>query len=67
VNSIKVILLNHEDHFLYKFIDKDESLHFIIDFDLSILNTIFSKFLDTQVKNLLYHTFRDVCLKIFLK
>ncbi len=49
-NDIEAIFTDCEDHFLYKFTDGNESLCFIIDFNLSVkmLNAISSKFSDKQ-------------------
>ncbi|RIA91042.1 hypothetical protein C1645_822619 [Glomus cerebriforme] len=50
VDDIEAIFSDHEGHFLYKFINEDELLHPIIDFDLSVetLNAINSKISDKQ-------------------
>ena len=68
-DSIETIFLDREGHFLHEFIDGDEPLYPVIDFDLpvEILNTITSKLSDKQAKNLLYNAFRNTCLEIFPK
>jgi len=68
-DGIKAILSKHEGHFLYEFIDGDELLHLVIDFDLpiEILNVITSKLSYSQIKNLLYYAFKDIYLKVFSK
>ena len=52
MNSIEVILLNYKGHSLHEFINKDEPLCPVIDFDLpiKILNAISPKLSDTQMK-----------------
>jgi len=67
-----VIYLNNKqgsDYSLYEIIDDNDLLHPIINFNLliEILDVIISKLLDSQTKNLLYHTFKNTCLEIFLK
>ena len=68
-NKIEVILLDHEGHFLYKFINSDEAFCSVINFNLpmEILNAISLKLLDKQAKNTLCNAFRNVCLEIFSK
>src|SRR6266542_3395843 len=68
-DEIEAILSDREGHSLHKFIDGDEALHSVIDFDLPMetLNTISPKLLDKQAKNTLCNAFKDVCLKIFPK
>ncbi|RIA98097.1 hypothetical protein C1645_813138 [Glomus cerebriforme] len=68
-DEIEAILLEHESHSLHEFIDGNEPFHPIIDFDLPIemLNTITPKLSYSQAKNLLCHTFRDICLEAFSK
>ncbi|CAB4411310.1 unnamed protein product [Rhizophagus irregularis] len=68
-DRIEAILTDHEGHSLHEFIDGDEPLHPIIDFDLPVetLNAITLKLSDKQAKNLLYCAFRDTCLEIFPK
>src|SRR3954447_15111647 len=50
-NEIEVILSDCEGHFLHKFIDGDESLQLIIDFDLpqEVLDTIELKLTSKEV------------------
>ncbi len=67
-----MIYLNNKqgsDYSLYEIIDDNDLLHPIINFNLliEILDVIISKLLDSQTKNLLYHTFKNTCLEIFLK
>src|SRR6266496_3213221 len=66
-DGIEAIFSEHEGHSLHEFIDGDEPLCPIIDFDLPIetLNTIFPKLSDNQAKNILCNAFKEVCLKIF--
>ena len=68
-NKIKAIFSDCKGHSLHEIIDRNKPLCSIIDFDLSIeiLNAITLKLLYSQVKNLLYHVFRDICLKVFSK
>ncbi|RIA86443.1 hypothetical protein C1645_829257 [Glomus cerebriforme] len=65
-NEIEVILSDHEGHSLYEYIDGDEPVRPIIDFDLPIetLNAITPKLSYSKAKNLLCHAFRDVCLEV---
>ncbi len=66
-DGIEAIFSEREGHSLHEFIDGDESLRPIIDFDLPVetLNTIFLKFSDKQAKNILCNAFKKVCLEIF--
>ncbi len=68
-NRIEAILTDREGHSLHEFIDGDEPLRPIIDFDLPVetLNAITLKLLDKQAKNLLCCAFKDTCLEISLK
>ncbi len=68
-DGIETILADHEGHSLHEFIDSDEPLRLIIDFDLPVetLNAITPKLSDKQAKNLLCYAFRDTCLEIFSK
>ena len=61
-NEIEAILSEHEGHSLHEFIDGNEPLRPVIDFDLPIetLNVITPKLSYAQAKNLLCHAFRDV-------
>ena len=66
-DEIEAILTEREGHFLHEFIDGDEPLRPVIDFDLPIetLNAITPKLSGGQVKNSLCCAFRDTCLEIF--
>src|SRR5215216_416212 len=66
-DEIEAILSDREDHSLHEYIDGDEPLRPIIDFDLLVetLDAITPKLSDKQVKNLLCCAFRDTCLEIF--
>ena len=68
-DEIEAILSEREGHSLHEFIDGDESLRPIIDFDLpeDTLNAITPKLTCNQAKNLLCCVFRDTCLEIFPK
>jgi len=68
-DEIEAILSDHEGYSLYEYIDSDEPLWPIIDFDLSveILNAISPKLSGKQAKNLLCCAFRDTCLENFPK
>src|SRR3954463_7253115 len=68
-DEIEAILSDREGHSLHEFIDGDDPLHPIIDFDLpeDTLNAITPKLMRKQAKNLLCCAFRDTCLKIFPK
>ena len=68
-DEIEVILSECEGHFLHEFIDGDEPLRPIIDFDLpeDTLNAITLKLTCNQAKNLFCYVFRDTCLEIFPK
>ena len=68
-DGIEAILSEREGHSLHEFIDGDESLRPIIDFDLpeDTLNAITPKLTCNQAKNLLCCVFRDTCLEIFPK
>src|SRR6266540_830169 len=54
-DNIEAIFSDREGYFLYEFIDGDEPLRPVIDFDLLVetLNTITPKLSDKQAKNLL--------------
>ncbi|CAI2195539.1 16901_t:CDS:1, partial [Funneliformis geosporum] len=60
-DEIEAILSDHKSHFLHEYIDDDEPLRSIIDFDLPIemLNAISSKLSDKQAKNTFCNAFRD--------
>ncbi|CAI2189459.1 11447_t:CDS:2, partial [Funneliformis geosporum] len=64
-DEIEAILSDREDHSLHEFIDGDELLRSVIDFDLLVetLNTIIPKLSDKQAKNLFCCAFRDICLE----
>ncbi|CAB4390837.1 unnamed protein product [Rhizophagus irregularis] len=66
-NEIEAILTEREGHSLHEFIDGDEPLRPVIDFDLSIetLNAITPKLSGGQAKNSLCYAFKDTCLEIF--
>uniref|UniRef100_U9T848 NrS-1 polymerase-like helicase domain-containing protein n=1 Tax=Rhizophagus irregularis (strain DAOM 181602 / DAOM 197198 / MUCL 43194) TaxID=747089 RepID=U9T848_RHIID len=66
-DEIEAILTEREGHSLHEFIDGDEPLRPVIDFDLPIetLNAITPKLSGGQAKNSLYCAFRDTCLEIF--
>ncbi|GES76855.1 hypothetical protein GLOIN_2v1770262 [Rhizophagus clarus] len=66
-DEIEAILTEREDHSLHEFIDGDEPLRPVIDFDLPIetLNAITPKFPGDQARNSLRCAFRDTCLEIF--
>ncbi|GES80542.1 hypothetical protein GLOIN_2v1770262 [Rhizophagus clarus] len=68
-DEIEAILTEREGHSLHEFIDGDEPLHPVIDFDLPIetLNAITPKLSDSQAKNSLCCAFRDTCLEVFPK
>ena len=68
-DEIEAILSDREEHSLHEFIDGDEPLRPIIDFDLPIetLNAISPKLSEKQAKNILCNAFRDVCLEVFSK
>ncbi|RGB22951.1 hypothetical protein C1646_775244 [Rhizophagus diaphanus] len=68
-DEIEAILSKREGHSLHEFIDGDEPLRPIIDFDLpeDTLNAITPKLTRNQAKNLLCCVFRDTCLEIFPK
>src|SRR3954468_23434068 len=68
-DEIEAILSEREGHSLHEFIDGDEPLRPIIDFDLPIerLNATSPKLSSGQAKNLLCYAFKDTCLKIFPK
>ncbi len=68
-DKIKVILSDHEGHFLHEFIDGDEPLHSFIDFNLpvEILNAITPKLSGSQAQNLLCYVFKNVYLEIYPK
>ncbi|RIA92097.1 hypothetical protein C1645_821177 [Glomus cerebriforme] len=65
-DEIETILTDRKGHSLHEFIDDDELLHPIIDFNLpvKILNAITPKLLNKHMKNLLYYVFRNTCLEI---
>src|ERR1043165_5279428 len=68
-DEIEAILSEREGHSLHEFIDGNEPLRPIIDFDLpeDTLNAITPKLTRNQAKNLLCCVFRDTCLEIFPK
>src|SRR6266542_6662226 len=68
-DEIEAILSEREGHFLHKFIDGDEALWPIIDFDLpqEVLDTIEPKLTRKEILDSLILAFRKICLEIFLK
>src|SRR5436190_2143710 len=68
-DEIEVIFSEHEGHFLHKFINEDEALRPIIDFDLpqKMLDTIEPKLTRKEVLDSLILAFRKICLEIFPK
>ncbi|CAB4384721.1 unnamed protein product [Rhizophagus irregularis] len=66
-DEIEAILSEREGHSLHEFIDGDEPLRPVIDFDLPIetLNAITPALSGGQAKNSLCCAFRDTCLEIF--
>src|SRR6266542_3440875 len=68
-DEIEAILSEREGHFLHKFIDGDEALWPIIDFDLpqEVLDTIEPKLTCKEILDSLILAFRKICLEIFLK
>ena len=66
-DEIEAILSEREGYSLHEFIDGDELLHLIIDFDLlqEIYNTIKPKLTGKEVLNSLNHAFIKACLEIF--
>jgi hypothetical protein len=65
-NRIEAILSEREGHSLHEFIDGDEPLRPVIDFDLPIetLNAITPNLSCSQAKKLLCYAFRDICLEV---
>ncbi|CAI2196170.1 92_t:CDS:1, partial [Funneliformis geosporum] len=61
MDEIKAILSDREGRSLHEYINGDEPLHPIIDFDLPIetLNAISSKLSDKQAKNTFCNVYRD--------
>src|SRR6266540_4189342 len=68
-DEIEAILSDHEGHSLHEFIDSDELLHPIIDFNLprEVYDSFDPKLLGKEVLDSLILTFRKTCLEIFLK
>ena len=68
-DEIEAILSEREGHSLHEFIDGDEALRPIIDFDLpqEVLDTIESKLTCKEVLDSLILAFKKICLEIFLK
>ncbi len=69
INEIEAILSEREGYSLHKFINGNEPLRPIIDFDLSqeVLDTIVLKLTCKEVLDSLIFAFRKICLEIFLK
>jgi hypothetical protein len=68
-DEIEAILSDREGHSLHEFIDGDEPLRPIIDFDLpvEVYNSIEPKLTRKEILDTLNRAFRDVCLEIFPK
>ncbi|RIB01140.1 hypothetical protein C2G38_2297601 [Gigaspora rosea] len=68
-DGIKAILSDREGHSLHEFIDGDEPLQPIIDFDLprEVHDGIEPKLTRKEILDTLNRAFRDVCLEIFPK
>ncbi|RIA88362.1 hypothetical protein C1645_826421 [Glomus cerebriforme] len=68
-DGIEIILSEQKGYSFHEFIDDDEPLCFIIDFDLlqKIYNSFDSKLSGKEILDLLNCAFRDVCLEIFPK
>ncbi|GES89917.1 hypothetical protein GLOIN_2v1770262 [Rhizophagus clarus] len=66
-DGIEAILSDREGHFLHEFIDGDEPLRPIIDFDLpqEILDTIEPKLTRKEIGDLLYLAFIKTCREVF--
>ena len=69
VDEIEAILSDREGHSLHEFIDGNEPLQPIIDFDLpqEVLDTIEPKLTRKEVLDSLILAFRKICLEIFPK
>jgi len=69
VDEIEAILSDREGHSLHEFIDGDEPLWPIIDFDLSreVYDSIEPKLKGKEIQDLLISAVKKVCLEIFLK
>src|SRR4051794_18987970 len=68
-DEIEVMLLDHKGYFLHEFIDSDEPLQPIIDFDSpqEMLDTIELKLTRKEIGDLLYLVFIKTCYEVFLK
>src|SRR6266540_3209866 len=68
-DEIEAIFSECEGHSLHEFIDGDEALWPIIDFDLpqEVLDTIEPKLTRKEILDSLILAFRKICLEIFLK
>src|SRR5688500_16668049 len=66
-DEIEAILSNREGHFLHEFIDGDEPLRPIIDFDLprEVHDSIEPKLTGKEILDSLIIAFRKICLEIF--
>src|SRR6266498_4485095 len=69
MDEIEAILSDHEGHSLHEFIDGDEPLRPIIDFDLprEVYDSIEPKLTGKEILESLILAFRKTCLEIFLK
>jgi hypothetical protein len=68
-DEIEAILSDREGHSLHEYIDGDEPLWLIIDFDLlqEVYNSIKPKLTGKEILESLILAFRKICLEIFLK
>src|SRR6266542_837201 len=68
-DEIEAILSDCESHSLYEFIDGDEPLWSIIDFDLlrEVYDSIEPKLTGKEILESLILAFKKTCLEIFLK
>src|SRR6266540_711728 len=68
-NEIEVILSDREGYSLHEFIDGNEPLQPIIDFNLprEVHNGIEPKLMRKEILDTLNRAFKDVCLEIFPK
>ena len=68
-DEIEAILSDREGHSLHEFIDSDEPLRPIIDFNLprEVYDSLDPKLSGKEVLDSLIFAFRKICLEIFLK